>query len=341
MDRPVLIFATRGSIQDGLGHVMRSRAVAEDLAMQGVALKMLILGDESSLALLRHTALDYEYCSSDEELSVRILELHAVCVVFDMLRFDQGCLERIKEQCLTISLSPVFSGLAEMEHMFHRTVHEDPSWADKVRFPKIHKGLQYAIISERCHRISNAVFREHLGRSPLSVAISMGGADAPNRTLSVLRVLKEASCSLLIWVALGEAYTHSYEDLVEAVRGTKHEVILVKSNESMWRVLQSSCVLICSSGITPYEAAYVGLPSIILPERTGGEYLVRELEENGACRILPPGKLGLEMLKSLLEEWEGNRELIQQSHNAATSLIGTSGTQRVACMIRELLESRT
>jgi spore coat polysaccharide biosynthesis predicted glycosyltransferase SpsG len=158
MDRPVLIFATRGSIQDGLGHVMRSRAVAEDLAMQGVALKMLILGDESSLALLRHTALDYEYCSSDEELSVRILELHAVCVVFDMLRFDQGCLERIKEQCLTISLSPVFSGLAEMEHMFHRTVHEDPSWADKVRFPKIHKGLQYAIISERCHRISNAVF---------------------------------------------------------------------------------------------------------------------------------------------------------------------------------------
>ncbi|MCB1208117.1 MAG: hypothetical protein KDK97_02260 [Verrucomicrobiales bacterium] len=164
----------------------------------------------------------------------------------------------------------------------------------------------------------------------------MGGSDAPNRTLSVLNELKKASCSLLIWVALGEAYTHSYEDLVAAVRGTKHEVILIKSNESMWRVLQGSCVLICSSGLTPYEAAFVGLPSIILPERQEGLFLVRELEEKGACRILPSGADGMLDLRRLIEEWEADRSVIQAYHDAAIKLIKAHGTRRVARAIKRL-----
>lgn len=330
-----LVLATRGSVHDGLGHVMRSRAVAEELKRLGEDPRLLVLGDESSRALLQHSGLPFEYCPDDHALARRVDQLGAAGVVFDMLRFDAGAFERIAKTGLTVSLSPVFNQLARVGHLFHRTTHEDPAWSRQPTFPRIHKGLDYAIVGDRCRRIPAPVYRAHLRSDPLSLAISMGGADAANRTREILRSLSASKRSLLIWVVLGEAYTHSYEDLVATVRGTKHEVILVKSNESMWRVLQNSCLLICSSGLTPYEAAYAGLPTIVLPERPEAVFLVRELEEKGACLVLPPGA-GPDQIRSIVEEWEADREKILARHVAGRRIIRANGTHRVAQAIRRL-----
>lgn len=329
MSAAPLVLATRGSVLDGLGHVMRSRAVAEELARMGATPRLLVLGDDSSEALLRHSGLPFEYCADDHALADRVEEIGARSVGFDMLRFDPAAFARVARGRLTFSLSPVFDQLARVDHLFHRTTHEDPAWAGRSPFPRIHKGLDYAIVGERCRRIPTPVYRAHLKGEPLSLAISMGGADAANRTLDILRTLSAARCSLLVWVVLGEAYTHSYEELVASVRGTKHEVILVKSNESMWRVLQNSCLLICSSGLTPYEAAFAGLPTIVLPERPEAVFLVRELEEKGACLVLPPG-CGPERIIPVVEAWEANRAEIFARHLAGKRLIRAQGTRQVA-----------
>ncbi len=324
-----LVLATRGSVLDGLGHVMRARALAEELARSGETPRLLVMGDGSSEALLRHSGLPFEYCADDHALATRVEEIGAGSVGFDMLRFDPAAFSRVAKGRLTFSLSPVFDQLARVDHLFHRTIHEDPAWAGRTPFPRIHKGLDYAIVGERCRRIPTPVYRAHLKGDPLSLAISMGGADAANRTLDILRALSTARCSLLVWVVLGEAYTHSYEELVASVRGTKHEVILIKSNESMWRVLQNSCLLICSSGLTPYEAAFAGLPTIVLPERPEAVFLVRELEEKGACHMLPPGS-GPERIVSVVEAWEADRSQILARHMVGKRLIRAQGTRHVA-----------
>ncbi|MCB1091262.1 MAG: hypothetical protein KDL87_07010, partial [Verrucomicrobiae bacterium] len=234
MSLPRIAIAARGSAQDGLGHFMRARALAEAFEAMGYSPRVFLLGGESGPALFRHTQLDHRLCADDAELARAMVESGATIGVFDMLRLKPKALSDIKGAgMITVSLSPVFDRLGEMDLLFHRTQYEDPAWNGQSPFPEVVKGLDYTIVSERCQRIPRRHFKAHLAQSPLSIAISMGGADAPNRTLDILNVLKDASCSLLIWVALGEAYTHSYEALVKAVSGTKHEVILVKSNESM------------------------------------------------------------------------------------------------------------
>jgi spore coat polysaccharide biosynthesis predicted glycosyltransferase SpsG len=335
-----LLMVARGSVQDGLGHIMRTRAVADELCRMGVRLKLLILGDESCISLLQHTTLPYEFCESDEQVVSQVLQSEVGCVVFDMLRFDQAGFLRIKACCRTLSLSPVFSCLPHTDDLFHRTVYEDPEWSVQKPFPRIHSGLKYTIVSERCHRIPSQIYRSHLKKSPLSIGISMGGADAANRTLAILNALKNIQSSLLIWVALGEAYTHSYEALVAAVRGTRHEVILIKSNESMWRVLQNACVLICSGGLTTYEAAFAGLPSINIPAHPTRNFLIRELEEKGACIILDSDAAGLASLVTHIESWEANRAPLMQLHLTSKRLLSPHGTRRVAQAIRKIAVSR-
>lgn len=336
MGEDTLLLATRGSVQDGLGHIMRTRAVADELFRKGVSLKLLVLGDDTCMSLLRHTDLPHVFCHSDDEVVAEVMRERPRCMVFDMLRFDQAGFLAIKAVSRTVSLSPVFNCLSLVDDLFHRTIYGDPAWAQQTPFPALHSGLRYTIVSERCHRIPSQIYRSHLNKSPLSIAISMGGADAANRTLAILNALKGTRCSLLIWVALGEAYTHSYEALVAAVRGTRHEVILIKSNESMWRVLQNACLLICSGGLTTYEAAYVGLPSINIPAYPDRNFLIRELEEKGACEILDSNESGLQSLVTLLDSWESDREQLMQRHRISRKLVSASGTKKVALAIQKI-----
>jgi spore coat polysaccharide biosynthesis predicted glycosyltransferase SpsG len=331
MDQPRIAIVARGSATDGLGHHMRARALAEAFQSLGIAPRVYLLGGESGPALFRHTTLDHIACADDQAAAAGIAEYRPTVVVFDTLRLSAPAFRTIRQTgCRTVSLSPVFDQLAGVDCLFHRTIHEDPAWAATAPFPTVIKGLDYTIVSERCRRIPRRLYRAHLAQSPLSLAISMGGADAPNRTLDILNALKDAACSLLIWVALGEAYTHSYEALVKAVGGTKHEVILVKSNESMWRVLQSACLVICSAGMTTYEAACVGLPTINLPLHPDRNYLIRELEERGACRVYTGDPAGYARMRQQVEHWEAHRDEMLAMHDTATRLVRPDGARRVA-----------
>ena len=104
----------------------------------------------------------------------------------------------------------------------------------------------------------------------------MGGADAPNKTLAVIRSIVSVPVSMTIWVMLGEGYRHSYEELVAATQADKrHEVILAKTNRSMWDVLSNCSLAILAGGLMMIEAVYAGLPSVNifekeLHERTAG-----------------------------------------------------------------------
>lgn len=341
MAPPRIAIAARGSAQDGLGHFMRARSLAEAFHRIGVAPRVYLLGEPSGPALFRHGGLDFTVCDSDDALAGEIAAAEAGIVVYDMLRLEADAFAAIRDRGpLTVSLSPVFDRLDGVDLLFHRTRHEDPAWVGASPFPRIIKGLDYTIVSDRCRRIPRRLYRAHLAQTPLSVAISMGGADAPNRTLDILNALKEAACSLLIYVALGEAYTHSYEALVKAVSGTKHEVILVKSNESMWRVLQNSSLVICSAGMTTYEAAYVGMPSINLPLHPDRNYLIQELADAGACRVFSGDPAGYRQMRDLIEHWEQHRDEMLTMHDTATRLVRPHGAHRVARAILKAAKSR-
>ncbi len=320
----------RGSAQDGLGHFMRARAVATAMAEEGAEVTVLLRGEQTGNVLFRHAGLPVRFCDTDEDAAACLEGWRPDVTVFDTLTFSAASFGRIAALAPTVSLSPVFDQLDRVDHLFHRTVHENPEWSSRVSFPKIHKGLEYSVISERCRQIPRPVFQRNLRQSPLSIAISMGGADAPNRTLDILQGLASANCSLLIWVLLGEAYTHSYEALVTAVRGSRHEVILVKSNESMWRVLESVCLIVCSGGMTTYEAAFAGLPSLNLPLHGDRHYLLAELETRGACKVMQESRAGFPEVLHLIERLECNREELLKMRDIAAAAIPPHGASRVA-----------
>ena len=328
---PPIIFIVRASKKDGLGHLVRSIAVLLELRTLH-PVRLLLLGDGSGYHLLESQNVEFVACASDYAAVDHAIALNSVVVVFDTLRFDQRAFDSLSRDVTTVSLSPVFTCMTSVDHLFHRTCKLDPSWSIESVFPEVHSGLEYTILPEWLKKVNTSIYREHLLEDKLGVAITMGGADASNRTSSLLKAFSCSKFRFVLFVALGNAFTHSYEELIELAKDNRQEVVLLKSNESMWRVLKTAVsIVICAGGLTTYEATFVGIPSINIINNCNWSYLFEELRESGVCHVLPPSESSIAKAVEIVESYaSSDREQLASMHYATKDLIPKGGATKIA-----------
>ena len=181
-------------------------------------------------------------------------------------------------------------------------------------------------------RISEEVYRYSLEQNPLSIVISMGGSDASNNTLQVLNALRSVSSSMLFWVLLGEGYEHSYQALVDCMqKDSRHEIILAKTNNTMWRIMRMCTLAILAGGTITYEAAYAGLPSINIFEVEKHVFLIKELVEKGvSLNAGYPLSDALSVVKANVAYLECSRDELLAMHRKSKDLIDGLGARRIA-----------
>jgi spore coat polysaccharide biosynthesis predicted glycosyltransferase SpsG len=297
--------------------------------------RLVVIGDGCATPLLAGRGIDF-LSVNDEAGALQAAEAFAPdVIVFDLLRFDVSATRQLALRAMTVSLSPIFDSMAEVALMFHRSEIANPAWPLHPVGPKLRGGLQYAVVSSHTTRIPGEVFEHHAADPTLSLAISMGGTDAANKTLRVLEELKQCSAPLLIWLLLGEGYAHSYQSLVDTMQGSHHEIILAKTNNSMWRILHLCSLVLLAAGTTTYEAAYAGIPSINLLEHSHTAYLIEELVQKGVA--ICAGKNFEDSLKALnahIEALNLDRARLRSMHRAAHSLLDGKGAERI---IEEIL----
>lgn len=337
MTQPRALFLCRGSYYDGLGHVVRSKSIAR--VMQGRAdTKMIVIGDSNVDNLLSdfHSA---EVVTSEGEALRRIDAFSPQLCFIDLINLERSSMEHIAEGGLTIGLSPIFDQLDRLDLLFHRTRILDKTWPAG---PEIRAGLKYNVLGEHCTRISESAFRRTLDSPNLSVAVSMGGTDSANKTLQMIKTIKKASGKILLWILLGEGYAHSYQDLVEEVSDSQHEIILVKTRDSMWRILGTCAVAILAGGTTTYEAAYAGLPSLNTLEAPEHEFLIRELVEARVChQIGGTFPESLENVLPAIDRLSADRRPLLDMHLNSRGLVDASGSYRIVEESLEFFRNRT
>ena len=90
----------------------------------------------------------------------------------------------------------------------------------------------------------------------------------------------------------------------------------------MWQILKNCILGILPGGITTYEAAFAGLPTINLFENENQQFLIKELVENHACFNLGlMNTENLDKLNNLIEDLYVNRQKLFQMHIQSKNLI--------------------
>lgn len=332
---PVL-FVCRGSVKDGLGHVMRCRTVISAFPSPENVL-LAILGDSVVESLLTNVRFKYHIVAEEEELTSLARLYNPSLVVFDSIHIEEKTFESLSVGRVTASISPIFNMQARVDASYSRTKYEEQQ--DLLGDERHKRGLEYTTISDYCERIPVEVYASGLKERMLAVGVCMGGTDAANATLKILELLLEVKVPLLVWVMLGEGYAHSYQELVDCIRSDRrHEIVLAKAVQSMWRVLGRCSVAILAGGITTYEAAYAGLPSINTIPTEKQRFLVRELEEAGACFCIGADKADYPgRLCDILSDIDTNRDKLLTMHKRSKVLVDSLGAFRIAKDIYALL----
>ncbi len=326
MSAPRLAFFCRGSTDVGLGHVMRTRAVAEAAGADAEA-HVFAVGDDAAHTLLESSDTDFDLYAEDES-AIRAIESWSPSVCFiDTTSMDADHFDRLDRVSATASLSPVFDQLERCELFYHRTSVHPLSARESWK-----RGLEFAVVRDACTRIPENLYRDAIDPgAPLSVAISMGGGDADNKTLRVLERLRTLDRPMLFWVLLGEGYQHSYDELIASARADRrHEVILARTTDAMWRVMRSCSVAVLAGGTVTYEAAAAGLPSINLFDDDAHAYLIEELVGHRvAWHAGAPFNSALDRTAALLKSFHDDRTTLLAAHRASKNLIDGRGARRI------------
>lgn len=333
-----MAIVVRVSAKDGMGHFYRVLGLFPALG-ERFASHVFLVGNLLPRQSERLGEHNWTFCESDSVCEAAVLQWDPDLIIFDTLTFAKRSFESLSLASSTVSISPVFEHLAGTDIVFHRTDEEPPEWKTPIFSPKVYKGLQYALMSPGVAKVEDDVYALSLEEPKLNVGLSMGGADSANDTLRLLNSLSSLNQDVVFWVVLGEAYSHDVDMLMDAARRNLQEMVLIRSDESMWRLLRNVSVVVTAGGMTTYEAAKAGVPSITLLRNPSWHFLVSQLEKAGVTVVLVASQLESDALAVMLQEFIQNRAGLLEMRKAAQGLGITNGGNAVAEALSRELET--
>jgi len=187
-------------------------------------------------------------------------------------------------------------------------------------------GPDYALLRPdfAAHRDA-ALLRRHRCRTVRSLLISMGGADADNRTRLVLGILATttAARSLHITVVIGAQYAHDAQAL--SAYGKHFAQIEIRRNVNvMAELMLKSDLAIGAAGTTSWERCCLGLPTLTCITADNQREVAARLEATGAIQLWSTGEeLRDALYRSLVPA------TYQRMVDAAATVCDGLGTDRV------------
>jgi len=191
-------------------------------------------------------------------------------------------------------------------------------------------GTRFALLREEFLR--QAAMRRTV-RSPAgNVLVTLGGSDPTNVTPKVVEALRllGGGAGLQITILAGETNRH-FDDVKSAVEKSELHVDLRSSADDMAALYNWADMVIGAGGISCWERALLGVPSLVITLAENQQPIVRELASAGAAVELGPGE-GLrpehiaEQLGALLEDAPRREEIARRGRE----LVDGQGAARIA-----------
>jgi spore coat polysaccharide biosynthesis predicted glycosyltransferase SpsG len=274
----MFVICIESSHNRGLGHLFRSLNLADELRRLGASVCFLINDHEPSCEKIKRQGFDFrtypldappgswerEYLRSQPEVKVW---------VNDRLNMPTAHAEVIRAadlKLVTFDDRGVAAALADLN--FSSLIFDGIS---QLHGQRIFTGPDYMILNPdicpyRRHR-------ETLG----STLVSLGGADTHGATVKVAAHLKKAGIGATI--VTGPAFSHFAE--LDLVIGGQ-QIFVHKSNvRSLAEEMSRHDLAITGGGLTPFEAAAAGLPTVIVANEDFEIPVGEALERLGCSRF--------------------------------------------------------
>lgn len=333
-----LVIRTDATTQMGAGHLMRCLALAQAWNSRGGSVTFITSCENSGL---RQRILDdsfkvveqkQPYPDSFDWKSIEdVLAAHSEgWVVLDGCHFTPFHQRSIKEAGYKLL---VIDDTAHLDHYYADLVLNQNINAERLNYScepytRFLLGTKFTLL--RSEFLAWRGWQRDIPDIAHNLLVTLGGSDPNNVTLKVIRAIEQLDVApLAVRIAVGPANPY-LSDLRQAINHSKHNLELLSNVNDMSALMAWADIAISAGGITSWELAFMGVPTLVITmadnHKWTGEYLENE------CAAINLGwyhAITENELTSRCNACMRDRELRKTLSFQAQKLIGKHGSEEV------------
>ncbi len=333
----VLILRVDASTAMGTGHVMRCLALAA--AWQNASKVYMVCSQVPAALRLKIEDAGYNFVDleaphpalPDLAIMRELLKQHQAYVVLDGYHFDEMYQAEIRRMAGRLMVIDDYNHLPayDSDILLNQNVGSDVLKYNCNPGCRILTGPRYSLLRPEFIKRLRDRRREFLPTAK-KLLVSMGGADASNMTLEILKVLEQLPLAdLEVAVVLGPANTH-LASITEFTGRSKYGYRILRNIGDMTEVMDWAEVGISAGGSTCWELCFLGLPFFVFSLAENQRIVAHGLEENGAAILCHKPADLLQRLEAVLEDSEQRRSMSRKGQ----ALVDGRGVYRALSALR-------
>jgi len=328
-----ILFRVDASENIGMGHLMRCLALSEEFKKQGHKCYILseILDDKLIKKIERFNIEFFKIKSKNDVIDFS--KKHDIkWIVTDSYNINREYIKNLKDEnfkVLSIDDNAII-------HYFSDIVLNQNIGSDKLKFSaekytKFLLGPKYAILRDELLRRNEKKNRESVEK----ILITLGGTDADNLTLKILKSLDKINKDYEFIVLVG-LLNNYYEELKRFSYNSDADIRLLKSPENMSDIYLESDIAISAGGSSCYELSYFGIPNIILTIADNQINSAKALDKKNISIYLgDKNEISTEHIWEKVEELVNNNRMRKTMRGNGRKLVDGKGKKRIV----EFMES--
>ncbi|MBC5992147.1 UDP-2,4-diacetamido-2,4,6-trideoxy-beta-L-altropyranose hydrolase [Pontibacter cellulosilyticus] len=284
-----IIFRADGNSQIGLGHVVRSLALAEMLCHDFECIFAIQAPSPELQEQIKQTCdgvIILPVCHYEEDRFIYELQAYIaedVIVVLDGYHFNTAYQQNIKRRgCQLYCIDDIHTYPFVADYILNQAGGVDAAKYKTASYTKLLLGPAFALL--RPPFLAAAKAERTLPAGDVRVFLNLGGADPQNHTLQIAKELARIPGIKNVEVTVGSAYLH-LPDLQEWVK--KHKAYSLHQNlnaEELCQLMQKCAVAVTSASGVAYEYASVGGRLFILQTADNQAGLYTFLTQNNIAQ---------------------------------------------------------
>jgi len=269
----------------GTGHFIRSFALAQALSPDFKILFAYKKLSNDYIRLLRRQGwgfikipLSWTIGAEVKYLEMLILKKKIALFIVDTYRHSPRHLAILKKQTLLLSFNDFDDSGNPSDIIYSPYAMSETRQGLKGRLSLL--GMAFLTFSKDLQKIRNEK-RSEKSKGKLKIIFSLGGGNQAQLTHELLKCLVGFIRGSDLIISLGSLSRYRLEKLKRFCRLNALRAVWLRTPVQLWREMKTSDLAVVSGGLTKYEAAYLGVPSITFARNEVEDLDCRCFEKRG------------------------------------------------------------
>lgn len=285
-DNPNILVLTEGGRGIGFGHVTRCMAIGQAFAARGIRPKVAVNGDQSLVKMLKEKSYIFVDWLKKNNKAHALLE-DADIVIIDSYKAGKTFYDRISESG---KLGVYVDDFNRLDYPGGIIVNGSIN-AGNLKYPvkedtRLLLGTVYAPIRKEFWNSAGKSVRKAVS----CIMVIFGGNDPCGMTLKTMKLLVSRYPKLAKKVIIGAAFEERAVSAVEKLKDERTELFYHPGADKIKDIMLDADIAISAGGVTLYELASMGVPTVAVSVVGNQQNNVNGWEEAGFIKCAGSSK---------------------------------------------------